>query len=274
MEDPAGLEQTNHYPWVKFKLHGEHYCVSSRIVSSMGPVGDINPLPEREPWFLGLTNMGGRMIPAVDLRNLLHLPGLQTDLDAFAQMKEKHTQWVEELKRSVLENTAFELDRDPHKCSFGQWYDHYHSSNNVIDFILDEIKPPHEELHRCAQRIDEARASQDEESVRRILEQADALCAQKIIPLLDRLIEAYNEAHRGMVIVLSGQGKDKENKEEKWVGVVVDSVTGLEYLTENKGIGAVIPFGASEYIRDIYISDDHRIYLELDGEKLLGLTAQ
>jgi purine-binding chemotaxis protein CheW len=41
----------------------------------------ITPMPEAPPWFLGLINLRGRVIPVLDLRARLALPPLAPSLD-------------------------------------------------------------------------------------------------------------------------------------------------------------------------------------------------
>lgn len=258
---------TDTYPWVKFKLHGERYCVTSAHVQSMGALSDLTAIPDREEWFLGMMERAGQLVPVIDMRALLHLPNLQTDLDAFAEMKHMHMSWVVDLETSVRENIPFDRNRDPHKCSFGVWYDSYKSENSVIDFILDEIREPHERLHRSASLIDRAREAGDMEKAEAILQETMDLCHRKILPLLDQLIEAYNEANRGMVIVLN-------SGEENSIGIVVDEIIGLEEFTDKKERDAVALFGATRYVKDIYISVNKHIYLELDAGLVLGLRKQ
>lgn len=265
MSDSIETARADTYPWVKFKLHGERYCVTSKQVQSMGAMSDITTIPDREEWFLGMMERAGALVPIIDMRALLHLPNLQTDLDAFAEMKQMHLSWVEDLEMSVREKLPFDRNRDPHKCSFGMWYDNYKSENSVIDFILDEIREPHERLHHSANLIDSARESGDMEKAETILQETMDLCHSKILPLLDQLIDAYNEANRGMVIVLN-DGNDGEG-----LGIVVDEIIGLEEFTDKKERDAVALFGATQYVKDIYISVNKHIYLELDGDRVLGL---
>lgn len=54
-----------------FRLGDGHYGVSARLVREVHPLGGYTPLPGTPPFVLGLVNLRGRLLVALDLRPLL-----------------------------------------------------------------------------------------------------------------------------------------------------------------------------------------------------------
>lgn len=66
---------------LEFRLADERYAVETRYVREVYPLKDLTPLPGTPPFFRGLVNVRGRILPVVDLKKFFDLPDLGlTDL--------------------------------------------------------------------------------------------------------------------------------------------------------------------------------------------------
>lgn len=66
---------------LEFRLADERYAVETRYVREVYPLKDLTPLPGTPPFFRGLVNVRGRIVPVVDLKKFFDLPDLGlTDL--------------------------------------------------------------------------------------------------------------------------------------------------------------------------------------------------
>ncbi len=59
---------------VVFTVSGESYGLESRLVSEVGALKSLTPIPCTPPFILGITSVRGRIHPVVDLQRLLQLP--------------------------------------------------------------------------------------------------------------------------------------------------------------------------------------------------------
>lgn len=251
------------YPWLVFQLNGVDYCITTKSVLSVMGSFTIIPIPEKEFYILGIVKSNHKVIPVVDLRTLFHYRTLEEDFDSFASMKEKHIKWVKALEDSVLHNTQFYLNTNPHECAFGIWYDNYKTDNNRINFILHQIDKPHKELHGCAQKIEEAILKKDNALVKKIILQAKDLCYNKIIPLLDKLIEAYKDINKGILIILCN--------DKKQIAILVDNVSEIYYFKNIESENSSFLFTNHSYLKSILTDSKNKIWIELNSNALLAL---
>jgi purine-binding chemotaxis protein CheW len=59
---------------VIFQIGDGRYGVSARLVREVQPLTDYTPLPSMPPFVLGLINLRGRLLAALDIRPLLGVP--------------------------------------------------------------------------------------------------------------------------------------------------------------------------------------------------------
>lgn len=223
------LETPEEYPRVIFKLRGTKYCVSSEFVCLISVPDQIHSMPEGKPYHFGIIHLDNQVIPILNMRVLLKMRTLEEELAQFATMKQKHIDWVETLEKSLAENTAFLLPSDPKRCAFGLWYYGYHTDNLTLRFILKKIEAPHDRMHYIAHEIEDYRRAGLKEQVQQRLSEAKKICDHEILPLLDRLIEAWRDTNKGILVVLE-QGQDK-------IGIYVDEVVSLISLNESRFTG-------------------------------------
>lgn len=67
---------------VEFRLGDEHYGIESGAVREVYAVKALTPLPGTPPHVLGIINVRGQILPVIDLRKVLGLPGTVTSVNA------------------------------------------------------------------------------------------------------------------------------------------------------------------------------------------------
>jgi purine-binding chemotaxis protein CheW len=67
---------------VVFSLGGEHYGVEVTDVQEIIPAGNVVPLPNAPDSVEGLTNLRGRIVPAVNLRRRLGMEAVEATSEA------------------------------------------------------------------------------------------------------------------------------------------------------------------------------------------------
>lgn len=262
------------YPSVLLKIHGELYSISSKNVSSILQLPKFKPIPNAPENILGVFPFRGEAVPLIDMRTIFNMPTLKQEYQEFSQMlearKQDHIKWVNTLENSIKTGEPFTLAIDPHKCTFGKWYDNYKSENNAINFHMRKLDEPHKNLHRAAEETEKCEKKCDEcerdECKKVTLEHAKDTYMPIIIRLLDEAKELFKTIYHEMVLVLN---------DGRQIGIVVDEVLAVEDLEEFNGTGKNLfsISNSSNFINGIMISPKTKdLILELDDKELLNTT--
>jgi purine-binding chemotaxis protein CheW len=59
---------------VEFRLAHERYAIEQAYVREIYPFRDLTPLPCVQPFFLGIINIRGQIVPVLDIRRFFDLP--------------------------------------------------------------------------------------------------------------------------------------------------------------------------------------------------------
>lgn len=249
------------FPWITFELNSERYCISTRYISQIVSKPKLTYEKQNIPYRLGILQLRNDFFPVINLKSLLGLPDQRFDYSMISGIKEKHLQWVAALRSSVANNTDFTLATDPHKCTFGTWYDSYTSDNFYINFLLSLIDVPHKNLHNTAVVIEQLKIDGQNDSVRERLDYADRLCKEEIVPLLDELIEVYKTTNREMIILL--------NCLDQRFGITVDAIHNIEKFNNSSANKEEHGYNEKQnkYLKEIFLSDDNVVHFEIDLEK-------
>lgn len=118
-------------------------------------VPQVTPVPNASPDVRGVMNLRGKIIELIDLRVKLGLAPFQAELGALIQLlrerEQDHRDWLAELEACIHERRPFKLQRDPHKCKFGQWYDAYRTEDRLLRMTLPSMDEPHKAIHATAE---------------------------------------------------------------------------------------------------------------------------
>jgi methyl-accepting chemotaxis protein len=146
---------------------------------------------------------------AVDIDKAFEPADLQLSA-SLQQRKVDHLMWAHKVKDVFVnhELTHADVETDPHKCAFGQWYysdkvQQMRKESPELDQILAAVEKPHNELHASATHINELLAEgQRDQAAKYYMENtkplAYATCDQidKIIAWNDKRIAGMQAAQR------------------------------------------------------------------------------
>lgn len=261
-----GDNSMSDYPWIAFKLRGKNFCITCENVVTMKAPEGLTAVLDSEPYLLGLMRLSGETIPVLGLRALLGMPSLQSDLDSFGEIKQKHLAWLDELVRSVREGEPFFLPLDKRECELGQWYYGFRTDNYNLKRIAEQIERPHDKIHRLAREIEDCRASGQAEPAARTLEQIQRISERELLPLLCDLNGTYRDINRGIAIVLESPTAKTSIQVDR-----ILAVDGMEDADQRKDAG----LASSRLVKSVLSTAKGDIYLEIDADLLFeyGATA-
>jgi len=158
-----------------FRLEDDLYGLPVSTVREMLRLAHVSSVPHAADHVLGVTNLRGRVVPVVSVRNRLGLRADQEVRDEFVDLMDRreqdHLLWFEALEASVREGREFTLARDPHQCAFGKWYDNFHTSDNDLAAVLRGFDRPHQRFHAAADAVLAIAARGDSDGALALLEQ-------------------------------------------------------------------------------------------------------
>lgn len=217
-------------PWVLLDINNVVYAISCDVVLSLSQLQKVTPLPVAPKEIRGVIDFRKKSIQLIDTRTMLNMQSIGQDVEDFKSLMQcryqDHYNWVDELKKSVLENREFTLTTDPHKCAFGKWYDSYDPKNTNIMFLSTFAKfdKPHKAIHEIGIKVQHLiEMGKKEEAVKLIEDVKDKELTQ-MLGLFDDIKEAYQESRKEIVVVIG--------TEEHCIGLSVDQIAAIEHLSE------------------------------------------
>ena len=220
---------TQTIPSIVFRLADQYYSFLSDEVREMVPLTQVAEVPRAPEYIRGVINLRGKVLAVMELRVRLGLEPFEAQLQAIISMMdaraEDHRKWVEELERCAQEGAAFSLNTNPHQCTFGKWYDSYHTDNHSLAAFLKKFDEPHKAIHAAgvtvSQCIERGAREEAQKCVREIKEGSFA----RMMQLFAGIGPALRESQREIALVIQ--------KDAFSYIAVVDSVESVEVLAED-----------------------------------------
>jgi purine-binding chemotaxis protein CheW len=207
---PDPIRANSHAPWVIVQVYHQNAAVHSSVVRELVIQPDVTPVPSMPDYIRGVMNWRGKIIPNIDLRLRLGMPGAGEELSELAGMitarAADHMAWMEELHRSVEEHRPFTLTTDPHACAFGQWYDNFTTSNLIVAALLRKMDAPHKAIHALAVRVEALKTQGRFEEAKRLVDSCRETTLARLLDLFTHFEEAITENHRPVAIIVNTCG--------------------------------------------------------------------
>lgn len=257
------------YPSIVFEIQGEMYSINSKYVDTILQQPKFERVAKTARYMTGMFTYRKSIIYMLDLRIFFDMPSLADECERFEKMiddrKNDHIAWVNELTRCAKEKQPFNLAKDPHKCTFGKWYDNFKTDNVTIEAHLKKIDEPHRLLHEAAAEVERCEKNCDsctrDECLDDILTRVKNKYQPILLNLLDETKELFNQnIYNEMVLVLS----------DTKVGIVVDRILSVEELETIDGNEEMGKFYQNSFVSNIQRSNSvDGLISELDIKKLL-----
>ncbi len=239
------------YPHIVFDVAGNLFSVNSLYNAGIVQLGDYTRNHTSKGAARGMMRYWDRTITLFDLRSALGLGSLEEEYEQFCQMidarKDDHERWVAALEKTARERAPFTLSTDPHNCALGKWRDAFQTDIDEVNFQLSQLDTPHAALHKAAGEIlalqKQGNTVEVEKAVHEIYEHVHDVFMPAVLSMLDELKQVFRSSvFREMVLVL---------KEPANVGIIVENIRSVEYLTDLCDATLLRKFSKYNYITAI-----------------------
>lgn len=126
------------------------------------------------PGFIGLIDYQGAVVPVIDFAHILGRKNNHEEKEELIHMlstrEKEHLDWVEALEHALAHDESFDLERNPHACAFGQWYDNYKPTDDAFAEIIGDFDEPHKRIHALADRLQAVAAHEGKERALQMLD--------------------------------------------------------------------------------------------------------
>ena len=129
----------------------------SRVLTISQEMGKIRSVPAKAKGLMGMVEFQNHAVPVLDFANMLGFAsGMENSkelIQLFTDKEKDHIDWIEALEDGLLNGTPFVKAKAPHKCAFGQWYDHFEIRDETLREVLSEFEEPHRQIHAMADKL-------------------------------------------------------------------------------------------------------------------------
>ena len=220
---------TDQKPWVLCRLRGQLIGIPASNTQEMMTIPEVTNIPKTPEYIRGIINLRGLVIALLDLRMKLNMPSLCSErdelIDNLRQRKREHANWVDALEKTVNEGVPFTLARDPHKCLFGTWYDHFKTNNNALNSVLARFAAPHAAIHASAGKVTTLLNSHQQEQAKALIRDLRDTHQKEIFHVFDDMEKMLREAVQEIAVVVEHN--------DTVLALTVDSVEAVESLKDD-----------------------------------------
>ncbi len=251
--------------WVLFRLNGGLYAVSSSCTAGIAKEPEqVTLVPDTKPYIRGITNAYGRVMTLVDLRKVFGMQTTKEEYEDFAGIIETaenaHKKWVGEFCRCAGCMEPFNMEKDPHRCAFGLWYDKYEAPIETVKKRMFKIRDPHYSLHHLGVDFDRemAKGAPNSEKLKKLAVKAKEI-EKQILTCMDAAREAFRENYRTMMVEINlPDGQE--------VALIVDEIVGVEQIGQVYDDATVDKMARSRLVGNVASTRDGKELLFLIDE--------
>lgn len=168
-------------------------------------------LPNMPKYFRGVIDLMGEALPLIDTRIKLSIQSRQEEVTDFVKTfmmrKQDHLNWIEKLKNAVDNDTEILVEKDPHKCAFGRWYETYQPNTLALAQYMSLFDTPHKAIHNLAVHAEEMVQAGQKEQAKALIHAAENNELINLIKLFDGFEEKMRQSYQEYAIVVIHDGR-------------------------------------------------------------------
>lgn len=185
-------------------------------------------MPNMPPYVRGVIDFMGAPIPLIDTRVRLSLKSRQeevTDIvNTFLQRKQEHLNWISKLKDAVEYDKEITVEKNPHLCAFGKWYDTYAPNTLALSSYMSRFDRPHKAIHGLAVQSEKLILAGQKQHAKSLISAAEQDELKILVALFDGFEEQIRQSYQEYAVVVNHGGRS--------FALAIDSVKYFEKLDE------------------------------------------
>lgn len=160
------------------------------------------------------SDQGGREVTSyqnkpVPIYDFSSLTGQQSEyqentalIEILHQRQKDHEDWIADLEQSLRSSSEFTRPRSAHQCAFGQWYDNYKATDELLADILADFDQPHRQIHALADKLLGMAINGEQEEALACIELEKKTTLRKLIELFRVAIDRLESITRPILVYL------------------------------------------------------------------------
>jgi chemotaxis signal transduction protein len=192
-------------------------------------------VPNMPPYVRGVIDFMGEPIPLIDTRVRLSLKSRQEDVidlvNNFLQRKQDHLNWISRLKDAVENGKEITVEKNPHNCAFGKWYDSYKANTLALTSYMYRFDRPHKAIHNLAVQSEKLILDGQRQQAKSLINAAEQNELKTLVTLFDGFEEQMRLSYQEYAVVVNHKGRK--------LSLAIDTVKYFEKLDE---IVYAVPF--------------------------------
>jgi purine-binding chemotaxis protein CheW len=214
--------------WAVLRVEDEFFATPCEQVRSIIALTGVTPVPHLPKYMRGVINHQGEVIHVLEMRSRLGLKSLSAEVNEFVGLMEDreqdHVHWIDTLVESVQEKKKFTLTTDPHRCKFGQWYDHFlpKTEDVLLKSLLSQFDKPHQSVHGVAIQVEKLQYEGHYTEAFELIQDRKDHELRIMRNLFSDVKETYRNHNREIAVVLEFNNR--------LAALVIDEVIAIEPL--------------------------------------------
>jgi hypothetical protein len=132
--------------------------------------------------------------------------------------------WLNKLKEAVNSDQEITVQTDPHKCSFGIWYDKFSTTSTNFAHYMRRFDQPHKAVHAIAIRARELMGAGQTGEARALIRDTERTVLAGLLALFDGFAEQLiRYTHEYAIVIKRG---------DNVFALAVDALTVFDKFTE------------------------------------------
>ncbi len=185
-------------------------------------------VPNMPRYIRGVIDIMGEALPLIDTRIKLSVPSRQDEVNEFVNLfmtrKQDHLNWIDTLKKAVNDDEEITVEKNPHKCAFGKWYDTYRPNTLALTSYMARFDKPHKAIHNLAVQVEELVQAGQKEQAKLLIQAAENNELINLITLFDGFEEQMRQSYQEYAVIVVHDGQK--------YSLSVDSIKYFEKMDE------------------------------------------
>jgi purine-binding chemotaxis protein CheW len=192
-------------------------------------------MPNMPRYVRGVIDFMGEAIPLIDTRIKLSVTSRQEEVTEFVSTfmlrKQDHLNWIVKLKDAVDNDHEITVEKNPHNCAFGKWYDTYRPNTLALSSYMQRFDKPHQAIHNLAVQAEELIRAGQKEQAKALIHAAENKELKVLVGLFDGFEEQMRLSYQEYAVVVAQDGRKYSL-----------SVDSIKYFEKMDAIVKDVPF--------------------------------